>query len=168
VWKVKYLTIAIALVVLLGILAVFKLLRRRVRGESPYEAKGNLLTPAELKFLGVLDQVIGSHYRIMAQVRLADIIKVKKGLDNSTRSSAFNRIKAKHLDFVACDPSDMSVKFAIELDDSSHKQTKRMERDAFLNDAMQSAGIPLHRFAVKREYDPREVYDALFGQKEEA
>jgi len=140
------------------------LLRGKVRGESPYESKGNLLTPAELKFLRVLDQVIGSHYRIMVQVRLADIIKVKKGVDNSTRSSAFNRIKAKHLDFVACDPSDMRVKFAIELDDSSHKQTKRMERDAFLNDAMQSAGIPLHRFAVKREYDQREVYDALFGQ----
>ena len=163
----KYLIIAIGLVVLLGILAVFKLLRGRLRGESPYEAKGDLLTSAELKFLGVLDQVIGSHYRIMAQVRLADIIKVKKGLDNSTRSSAFNRIKAKHLDFVACDPTDLSVKFAIELDDSSHKKTKRMERDAFLNDAMQSAGIPLYRFPVKREYDSQEIYNTLFGQEEE-
>ena len=165
-WKVKYLYIAIGLIVLLGILAVFKLLRVRVRGESPYEAKGNLLTPAELKFLAVLDQVIGSHYRIMAQVRLADILKVKSGLDNSIRSSAFNRIKAKHLDFVACDPSDMSVKFAIELDDSSHKQAKRMERDAFLNDAMQSAGIPLHRFAVKGKYDQQEVYDKFFPQQQ--
>ena len=165
-WKVKYLYIAIGLIVLLGILAVFKLLRVRVRGESPYEAKGNLLTPAELKFLAVIDQVLGSHYRIMAQVRLADVLKVKGGLDNSTRSSAFNRIKAKHLDFVACDPSDMSVKFAIELDDSSHKQAKRMERDAFLNDAMQSAGIPLHRFAVKREYDQQEVYDKFFPQQQ--
>ena len=163
----KFVTIAIGIIALFVILAVLKLLRGRVRGESPYEAKSNLLTPAELKFLGVLDQVIGSHYRIMVQVRLADVIKVRKGLDNSTRSTVFNRIKAKHLDFVACDPSDMSVKFAIELDDSSHKQTKRMERDAFLNNAMQSAGIPLHRFAVKREYEPREVYDVLFGQEVE-
>ena len=162
----KFLTIAIGLIALFVILAVLKLLRGRVRGESPYEAKSNLLTPAELKFLGVLDQVIGSHYRIMAQVRLADVLKVKSGLDNSIRSSAFNRIKAKHLDFVACDPSDMSVKFAIELDDSSHKQSKRMERDVFLNDAMQSAGIPLHRFAVKREYDQREVYDKFFPQQQ--
>ena len=60
----------------------------------------------------------------------------------------------------------MSVKFAIELDDSSHKQAKRMERDAFLNDAMQSAGIPLHRFAVKREYDQQEVYDKFFPQQQ--
>ena len=100
----------------------------------------------------------------MAQVRLADIIKVKSGLDNSTRSSAFNKIKAKHLDFVACDPSDMSIKFAIELDDSSHRQAKRKERDAFLEKAMQGARIPLYRFAVKPEYDPQEVYKTLFGQ----
>ena len=152
--------------IVLAVITVITKLKGRKAGNAFYEAKGNLLTPAELKFLAVLDQVIGSHYRIMAQVRLADILKVKSGLDNSTRSSAFNRIKAKHLDFVACDPSDMSVKFAIELDDSSHKQTKRMERDAFLNDAMMKAGIPLHRFAVKRDYDPKEVYDKFFPQQE--
>ena len=150
--------------IVLAVITVITKLKGRKAGNAFYEAKGNLLTPAELKFLAVLDQVIGSHYRIMAQVRLADVLKVKTGLDNSTRSSAFNRIKAKHLDFVACDPSDMSVKFAIELDDSSHKQTKRMERDAFLNDAMMKAGIPLHRFAVKRDYDPKEVYDKFFPQ----
>ncbi len=163
----KFSIIALVLVIIvLAVITVITKLKGRKAGNTFYEAKGNLLTPAELKFLAVLDQVIGSHYRIMAQVRLADILKVKSGLDNSTRSSAFNRIKAKHLDFVACEPSDMSVKFAIELDDSSHKQTKRMERDAFLNDAMMKAGIPLHRFAVKRDYDPKEVYDKFFPQQE--
>ena len=163
----KFSIIALILVIIcIGVIAVFTKLKGRKAGNVFYEAKGNLLTPAELKFLAVLDQVLGSHYRIMAQVRLADVLKVKGGLDNSTRSSAFNRIKAKHLDFLACDPSDMSVKFAIELDDSSHKQAKRMERDAFLNDAMQSAGIPLHRFAVKREYDQQEVYDKFFPQQQ--
>jgi hypothetical protein len=161
------LVIAIVVVAVIAILAFALKLTQLLKGkggdQSLYEAKGNLLTPAELKFLGVLDQVIGSHYRIMAQVRLADIIKVKSGLDNSTRSSAFNRIKAKHLDFVACDPSDMSVKFAIELDDSSHRQAKRKERDAFLEKAMQGAGVPLFRFAVKREYDPQEIHQVLFA-----
>ena len=130
------LVIAIVVVAVIAILAFALKLTQLLKGKggdhSLYEAKGNLLTPAELKFLGVLDQVIGSHYRIMAQVRLADIIKVKSGLDNSTRSSAFNRIKAKHLDFVACDPSDMSIKFAIELDDSSHRQAKLRKGMRFL------------------------------------
>ena len=43
-------------------------------GALPYESKGNLLTPAERSFLTVLDQVVGTQYRIMAQVRLADVI----------------------------------------------------------------------------------------------
>jgi hypothetical protein len=143
----NFIVIAIVVIAILAILAValkFTLLLKGKGGRpSLYEAKGNLLTPAELKFLGVLDQVIGAHYRIMAQVRLADVLKVRGGLDNSARSSAFNRIKAKHLDYVVCNPSDMSVKFAIELDDSSHRQAKRKERDAFLEEAMQGAGPAL-------------------------
>jgi hypothetical protein len=163
----KFSIIALILVIVcIGVIALLTKLKGRKAGNAFYEAKGNLLTPAELKFLAVLEQVIGSHYRIMAQVRLADVLKVKSGLDNSTRSSAFNRIKAKHLDFVACDRGDMSIKFAIELDDSSHKQAKRMERDAFLNDAMQSAGVPLHRFAVKRDYDPQQVYAKFFPRQQ--
>ena len=158
-----------AVIVVIAVAVKFLgLIKGKGKAPSHYEAKGGLLTPAELKFLGVLDQIIGTHYRIMAQVRLADVIKVKKGLDKSTRSSAFNRIKSKHLDFVICDPSDLSVKFAIELDDSSHNRPKRKERDAFLEQAMQSAGVPLYRFPVKREYDPQAIYNTLFGQKVEA
>lgn len=167
----KYLVIALVIFGVIAIISValkfLGLLTGRGKAPSYYEAKGGLLTPAELKFLGVLDQVIGTHYRIMAQVRLADVIKVKKGLDKSTRSSAFNRIKSKHLDFVACDVTDLSVKFAIELDDSSHNRPKRKERDAFLEEAMESAGVPLYRFPVKREYDPQEIYNTFFGQKVE-
>jgi hypothetical protein len=164
--KMESILIAIVVIVILAVIAFALKFSQLLKGEeqSLYEAKGNLLTPAELKFFGILDQVIGSHYRLMAQVRLADILKVKSGLDSSTRSSAFNRIKAKHLDFVACDPNDMSVKFAIELDDSSHRQAKRKKRDAFLEKAMKGAGVPLYRFAVKREYNPQEVYNTLFGQ----
>ena len=96
---VNFIVIAIVVIAILAVLAVALKFTLLLKGkgveQSPYEAKGNLLTPAEVKFLGVLDQVIGTYYRIMAQVRLADVLKVRSGLDNSTRSSAFNRIKAK-------------------------------------------------------------------------
>lgn len=32
---------------------------------------------------------------------------------------------------------------------------------------MESAGVPLYRFPVKREYDSQEIYTTLFGQKGE-
>ena len=133
-------------------------------GTLPYESKGNLVTPAERSFLGVLDQVVGQHYRIMVQVRLADVIKVEKGLDKQSWGRAFGKIKAKHLDFVACDPNDLSIKFAVELDDSSHAKSDRRKRDDFVNEAMKAAGIPLYRFAVKRSYDPEEIRRTIFGQ----
>ena len=69
-WVIKLSIIALILVIVcLGVIAVLTKLKGRKAGNAFYEAKGNLLTPAELKFLAVLDQVIGSHYRIMAQVR---------------------------------------------------------------------------------------------------
>ena len=150
----------IVLAIILRFLPLF--LAPSSKGALPYESKINLLTPAERSFLGVLDQVVGSDYRIMAQVRLADVIKVRKGSEN--RQAALNRIQSKHLDFVACDPNDLSIKFAVELDDSSHKRPDRQQRDAFLDQAMQTAQIPLYRFPVKRSYDPQEIRRTIFGQ----
>ena len=75
------------------------------------------MTKAEISFYGVLQQVTGGNYTIFSMVRLADVIQVEKGTQK--RQGYFNKIKAKHLDFVCCDPATMEVVFAIELDDSS-------------------------------------------------
>ena len=62
------LVIVIVVVAVIAILAFALKFTQLLKGnggdQSLYEAKGKLLTPAELKFLGVLDQVIGSHYRL--------------------------------------------------------------------------------------------------------
>ena len=164
------LTYVIIAGVFVVVMAVLKLLLPLILGGGgetgalPYESKGTLVTPAERSFLGVLDQVVGQHYRIMAQVRVADVISVKKGLDKQSWGRAFGKIKAKHLDFVACDPNDLSIQFAVELDDSSHKRKDRVERDKFLNEAMQAAGIPLYRFTAKKSYNPQEIHNAIFGE----
>ena len=128
----------------------------------PYQSKVYLLSKAERSFLGVLEQVVGANYRIMVQVRLADVIEVKSGTKNG--QGARNRIQSKHLDFVACDPNDLSIKFAVELDDSTHKRADRQERDAFLDQAMKAAGVPLYRFEAKRSYTPQQVRQKIFGQ----
>ena len=103
----------------------------------------------------------------MGKVRLADVIKVKSGLTGADRGRAFNRIQSKHLDFVGCDPNDLSVQFAVELDDKSHERGDRQERDAFLDAAMKKAGIPVIRFAVKTGYSVQEVRDALTARLNE-
>ena len=134
------------------------------KGKSPvvhYRKIDRLFTKAERSFLGVLNQVVGRQFQIMGKVRLSDVIRPAGTKDRSGWQRAFNRITSKHLDFVACDPSDLSIKFAVELDDSSHHRGDRTARDQFLNEAMKSASVPLYRFSAKRNYSIAEIRSVL-------
>lgn len=128
----------------------------------PYQKEPALFTPAERAFLGVLEQAVGDPFRVLGKVRLADVIKVSPGVTGSARQQAFNRIQSKHLDFVVCDPKDLSVQFVVELDDSSHRESRRQARDEFLDKALAAAGVPVFHFQVKRAYSVDEIRGALF------
>jgi hypothetical protein len=127
----------------------------------PYISAGPLFTPAERSFLGVLDDAISDEYRIFGKVRLSDLLVPEKGLSPGGRATALNKIQRKHLDFVICRRSDLAVIAVAELDDKSHREAKRGERDDFLEKALAKAGIPLLRFAVKKAYVPAEVRAAI-------
>jgi len=154
----------IILVVLAIIGAVLKNLIPKGKGLLPYERQPSLFTPAERSFLGVLEQAVGNQFRIMGKVRLGDIVKVKSGLDNKARQSAFNKIQSKHVDFIACDPNDLSIQFAVELDDKSHEREDRQDRDAFVDKVMDVAGIPIIHFQAKKAYVVQEVRDTLVAK----
>ena len=131
----------------------------------PYEKEDALFTPAERTFLAVLEQAVAGQYRLFGKVRLADAIRVKRGANRAAWQSAFNQIQSKHLDFVVCDPNDLTIQFAVELDDKSHAQAKRQNRDDFVNKALEAAGIPLFRFPVKRTYSPQDIQSQIFQQE---
>src|SRR5690349_3082483 len=82
--------------------------------------RATFFSPAERSFLGVLDQAIGAQYRVFGKVRVADVLSVIRNTDPAKRRSAFNRISAKHFDFIVCTPDDLRVLCAIELNDASH------------------------------------------------
>jgi len=98
------LPLIVVLIILLAIVAVIKIfMKQKAQGEQtyPYEKKSALFSPAERSFLGVLEQVINNRYRLMGKIRLADIVKVKSGLNKSAWQNAFNKIQSKHIDIVA-------------------------------------------------------------------
>ena len=66
----------------------------------PYIKRGVLFTPAERSFLGVLNQAVGDQAQIFGKVRVADVITTKKGMTPSERQTAFNKISAKHFDYL--------------------------------------------------------------------
>lgn len=151
----KQILIVLGLIVVLGVIAIIaKNLKTFGKIKLPY-CKKDLLSPAELNFFRVLSQVIGDEFLIIFKVRLADIMSVLPG--TKERQTAQNKINCKHVDFLVCNKTDLSAKFAIELDDKSHSLPSRMDRDDFLNEAFDAAGIPLVRIPVKRSYSTDEL-----------
>jgi hypothetical protein len=71
--------------------------------------------------------------------------------------SYYNRIAAKHVDYLLCDPVTMKPLVAVELDDASHNRADRKGRDELVDKVFQAAGLPLLHVTAQREYNPREV-----------
>ena len=127
----------------------------KVRSKSkihPYLWLNALFTPAERSFFGVLSQAVGNDVLIFGKVRVADVLTPPKSTDRGVWQNAFNKISAKHFDFVLCRKDDLTFLCAIELDDRSHNSAKTQIRDAFLEEACQSADFPLIRFPAKSGY----------------
>lgn len=121
----------------------------------------DFLSKGERAFFRVLQQAVGRGGLVMAKVRLADLLIPATGVGQQGWQAAFNRISAKHVDFVICGPDDVVPRLAIELDDASHRQATRKERDAFIEEACRSAGLPLLRIPADRDYAMQQLRTQL-------
>ena len=146
----------IAILVVVAVITLSFLGKQRrtanIRDESKYRRQNALFTEAEMKFLAALESALGGRYRVFGKVRVADVIEPIAARGTGSWQSAFNRIQSKHFDFVLCDPADLNIVAAIELDDSSHIRRNRRDRDDFLDQACKSANQPLVRFSAKAGY----------------
>jgi hypothetical protein len=122
-----------------------------------YRSRGPLLTPAERSFFGVLQQAVGAERLIFAKVRVADVLSPERGLQGARWQRAFNRISAKHFDFLLCDAAEISPLIAIELDDASHGSDRAQARDSLIESACASAGLPLLRIRAQDAYVPADI-----------
>mgnify|MGYP003637939887 FL=1 len=136
----------------------------------PYTKRDNLLSPAELKFYHVLVQVLrhptdpaGPPQCVIAmQVRAIDVLSARGGRNSGGNWQKYrNKIMSKHFDFVLVKPDTTEIVCAIELDDASHRKKDRQERDVFLDEACEDAGIPLIRVKVSNSYSPQDLTKAI-------
>ena len=149
---------AIVFVLLMGIVFFVKAYGRKQSvspDNLPYQKKDYLLTKAELSFYRVLKSVVDDNLLIFSKVRLVDLLWLPKGTKN--RQAYLNKIMSKHVDFVLCKNNTLSPVLAIELDDLSHQEGRRQERDKFVNEVFHKAGLPLLRIQAKRSYSPGEL-----------
>lgn len=151
------LIVVVGIVIILVILAALKAKKPLKDAGLTFDSRDTLFTPAERSFLGVLEQALDSRYRVFGKVRLGDIVKPAKGLSNSKRTTALNKVNQKHVDFVVCSATDLAVIGVVELDDQSHGREDRAGRDVFVDQALTTAKIPVVRFTAKKGYAVQEV-----------
>lgn len=151
--------VAIVVLALLTLLA----LKRGSYQCYPYQLRPCVLTEAERSFYGVLTQLMDADSVLLAKVRVTDVLQPKRGMNRSEWQKAFNKISAKHFDFLLCAADNMQVKLVIELDDKSHNTKSGQLRDKLLNRACASAGLTIKRIKTQRAYRLDEVRKQLFG-----
>ncbi|MFN8529028.1 MAG: DUF2726 domain-containing protein [Anaerolineae bacterium] len=122
----------------------------------PYELQQHFLTPAELRFYGVLRRVVGNRAAICPKVRIGDVFWVNVQ-DKRTLIGYSNKVNRKHVDFLICDFDTMRPLMGIELDDSSHQREDRQERDAFVDGVFNAAKVPLLHIPVQHTYSATEL-----------
>jgi hypothetical protein len=150
--------VTVALVVfVLGVLAEIarRLLTPQAGVPAEYRRVKALLTDAELRFFHVLRDCVPSTQIVLCKVRVADF--VTPAISGPKRQTAFNRISAKHADFLLCDAESMSPLLVIELDDKSHERGERRDRDAFMDSVYASVQLPILHVKVQAKYSAADL-----------
>lgn len=133
--------------------------------QLPYRQRDDFLSASELSFYRVLAMGLNGSFIICPKVNLADIFFVARHHQNQ---SYRNKIDRKHVDFLLCDPSTMKPIVGVELDDASHSRPDRQDRDRFVDQVFEVAGLPLLHVPAASGYNPQQlaqlVHDAVAGR----
>jgi len=126
--------------------------------ELPYKKKGELMTKAEKEFFDVLEKVVNNRYYIIPQVKISNLAIVSGTRNYKTY---LNKIDRKTVDFVLFDKQFLPV-VVIELDDSSHNNLSRKERDDFVDKIMNKVGLKIIHIKTACSYSQEEISKFIF------
>jgi len=118
----------------------------------PHKKHNTLCSKAESTFHKTLLDILPSDCIVHCQVSMMALVQPVNFKDNS-------KTWAKRVDFVITD-RDTKVIAVIELDDSSHRQKKRQERDLYVNAAF-AGHHKLLRFEAMGSYDPISIASVI-------
>lgn len=127
----------------------------------PFRRRQQLFTPVERNFLELLEKAVGHEFRVVCRVRLADIISVKQGTTKKNSQVALSKAIGKQLDFVLCSKQTMDPVLAIDLVYQQGKEGYKLQRDWFVNGALDAAKVPHMRIKVKSGYSVAEVRESI-------
>ncbi len=125
--------------------------------DASYSSKESLMTDCEKKFFLAFRSVLPDEYIIQPQINLASII-------HKESFSQYQNELFRNIDFGIFD-QNYTLKLLIEINDSTHMQPERMERDKKVCTICAKAGIPLITFwtdyGINKTYIKKRLYKYL-------
>jgi len=112
----------------------------------PYKLRLKVMSEHERLLLDNLRIVLGSGYDIYPQVNLDKIFCVEHQRAYKYYLGWLRKINQKSVDFLIVKRDTQTPVFAIELDDSSHENEDRIERDKFVEELFRRNNFVLVRF----------------------
>lgn len=144
---------------LISLIVIVTVLATRLSDNSfpfPFDSKRSIFTPAEKNFQHLVEQAMGSKYRILNRVKLSDVVNIRNGVSTRASQVAATKANSKYLDFVICDRNSMKLLGAIDLVDTQGKGYK-IKKDWFVSGTLEAAAIPHIRIKVKANYTIDEI-----------
>lgn len=103
-----------------------------------YHSK-ELMTAAEKSFYLTLSEIVGEEFIVQPQINLATII-------NKESASKYQNELYRNIDFGIFRKSNYQLLLLIELNDKTHNDTKRRQRDIKVKEICEKANLPLIAF----------------------
>ncbi|MBP3390225.1 MAG: DUF2726 domain-containing protein [Clostridia bacterium] len=126
-------------------------------GKYLYEIRKNLISKSEQSFYNAIKASLPAGYCAFPQINLATFI-------DKTDDSRFHNELFRNVDFLVTD-AEYTPKFIIEINDQTHLNNERKERDEKVRKICEEAGIPILKlwtsFGVKPEYVKERIDETL-------
>lgn len=114
-----------------------------------YTTKNSLLTPIEIQFFQCFQNILKDYFYIFPQINLATII-------NKISSSKYQNELFRNIDFGIFDKNFKPL-LLIEINDLTHKQKDRIERDKKVLEICSMAGLPVIQFWTSYGINPEYI-----------
>lgn len=122
-----------------------------------YAAKHSLMSKIEIEFYNAIALSIPQGFRVYPQINLATFIR-------RTDGARFQNELYRNIDFLITDQY-YTPRIAVEINDRTHLDWKRQERDRKVHNILEEAGVPLLTlwisYGVNREYIAGRIQELL-------
>jgi hypothetical protein len=163
-----YLLVSLALLLLVALfLSLWAAWRRR--RTLPYRLQPTLLSPEETAFLVVLDEAVGTDYRVFGKVRVGDLVSVRRGVGKRPGTRSFAQLGDLKVDFLVCRRGSASLVCAVQLVGRGSRQRHGRAADKALVRSCDALGLPLVRVPEAETYSAKgiaeQIYTAIYVPK---